>query len=157
MIKRLKVDFSVATDGLQVPAKLKRRIKTAIRKTLKAEDFAYPARVSVTFCDNDYIHGLNNEYRNVDRPTDVLSFPLYDGGCFDEEECKGCAVLGDIVLSLERAAEQAEELGHSLLHEAVFLSIHSTLHLLGYDHERGPEDEEIQCAKQREIIGSMKI
>ncbi len=156
-MRRLKIDFRSVSGTKESTLKLKYWLRLAIAKTLDEENFPYPARVSVTFCGNSYIHELNKTYRNVDRPTDVLSFPLYDNGEFDEEECKNGAVLGDIVLSLERAKEQAKEFGHSFLHEAVFLTIHSTLHLLGYDHERGPEDEEIQCQKQRDIIGRMKI
>ena len=95
---------------------------------------------------------LNRKFRGVDRPTDVLSFPLYEDGNFDMTECIGGAVLGDVVISLERAAEQAAELGHSTVREVAFLTVHSVLHLLGYDHERSSEEEEKQCAKQREIM-----
>ena len=91
---------------------------------------------------------------NVDKPTDVLSFPMYDGE-FPYDECEhGCAI-GDIVISLEKAEEQANELGHDLIREVAFLAIHSTLHLLGYDHERSPEDDEEQCRRQREILESL--
>ena len=99
--------------------------------------------------------GLNKEYRGVDRPTDVLSFPLYEDGNFDPVECSMGAALGDIVISIPRAKEQATELGNSFIREVAFLTIHSTLHLLGYDHERSSKDDEIQCKKQREIIEKM--
>ena len=89
--------------------------------------------------------------------TDVLSFPMYDGGDFDLGECISGAVLGDIVISIERAKEQAKELGNSFLYEVAFLVIHSTLHLLGYDHERSSEDDELQCRLQREIISGLEI
>ena len=82
---------------------------------------------------------------------------MYDNGEFDLEECISGAMLGDIVISLQRAREQAEELGHGFLREVAFLTIHSTLHLLGYDHERGAEDEEAQCLAQREIIEELEI
>jgi probable rRNA maturation factor len=113
--------------------------------------------VSVTFCDNEHIRKLNNEYRNKDSATDVLSFPMYEDGDFDEIECSMGAVLGDIVISIERAKEQAEEIGNSFHREVAFLTIHSMLHLLGYDHERSPEDEEEQCQRQKAIIETVNI
>ena len=112
---------------------LRRLVKRAVLAVLDFEDFGRRAEVSVTFTDNEGIHALNREYRNVDRPTDVLSFPLSDGEDYDTD---GDAVLlGDIVISLERAQTQAEEYGHSFEREVAFLTVHSMLHLLGYDHE----------------------
>lgn len=136
---------------------LKKVVRDAVKATLDYESFPYDAEVSVTFCDNEYIRGLNKEFRNVDKHTDVLSFPMYDAGDFDEAECSMGAVLGDIVISLERAREQAEEIGNTFHHEVAFLTIHSVLHLLGYDHERSPEDEEDQCRRQREIIETIDV
>ena len=127
-------------------------MRGAILATLEREGFEYPAEVSVTFCSAEHIHKLNLEFRGVDKPTDVLSFPLYDNGEFDPDECQLGAALGDIVISVPRAREQAEELGNSFIREVAFLTIHSTLHLLGYDHERGAEEDELQCRLQREII-----
>ena len=136
---------------------LKRVVREAVKETLDYEEFPYDAEVSVTFCDNEYIRGLNNEFRGIDRHTDVLSFPMYDGGEFDEIECRDGAVLGDIVISIERAKEQAKEVGNTFHHEVAFLTVHSVLHLLGYDHERSPEDEEDQCQRQRAIIENVDI
>ena len=132
-------------------------IRNAILKTLEHEKFPYDAEVSVTLCDNEYIKTLNKEYRGKDSHTDVLSFPMYEDGKFDMGECISGAMLGDIVISVERAREQARELGNSFLYEVAFLVIHSTLHLLGYDHERSAEDDEIQCRLQREIISTLEI
>lgn len=129
---------------------LRRLVKKAVLATLEFEDFGRRAEVSVTFTDNEKIHALNREYRNVDRPTDVLSFPLSDGEDYDTD---GDAVLlGDIVISLERAQTQAEEYGHSFEREVAFLTVHSMLHLLGYDHETSPEDERDMFARQDEIL-----
>ena len=136
---------------------LKTVIRRAVLQTLKHEGFPYDAEVSVTLCDNEYIKKLNAEFRNKDSATDVLSFPMYDNGEFDVSECISGAMLGDIVISLERAREQAKELGHGFLREVAFLVIHSVLHLLGYDHERSVEDEESQCKAQREIIEEVEI
>lgn len=129
---------------------LRRLVKRAVLAVLDFEDFGRRAEVSVTFTDNEGIHALNHEYRNVDRPTDVLSFPLSDGEDYDTD---GDAVLlGDIVISLERAQTQAEEYGHSFEREVAFLTVHSMLHLLGYDHETSPEDERDMFARQDEIL-----
>ena len=157
MKRSLKINFSKTNKVENVDYYLKTVIRRAILKTLEHERFPFDALVSVTLCDNEYIRKLNLEYRSKDSATDVLSFPLYDNGEFDVSECISGAMLGDIVISLERAQEQAKELGHGFLREVAFLAIHSTLHLLGYDHERSPEDEEAQCKAQREIIAEVEI
>lgn len=135
-------------NKLPVTPALRRLVKKAVAATLSFEGFAREAEVSVTFTDDESIHRLNREYRKVDRPTDVLSFPLYDG----EEPVAGPVALGDVVLSLERAAAQAEEYGHSLEREVAFLTVHSVLHLLGYDHETSEEDEKEMFARQEKIL-----
>ncbi len=154
---KLFINFSADKVYFEVDYYFKTMIRRAILATLAHEGFPYDAEVSVTLCDNGYIHMLNKKYRGVDRHTDVLSFPMYEGGDFPEEECRHGALLGDIVISLERAREQAEELGHGYLHEVAFLCIHSTLHLLGYDHELSSEEDERQCAAQREIMDSLEF
>ena len=157
MNRALKINFTKTKSSLETDYYFKTVIRRAISETLAHENFPYDAEVSVTLCDNEYIRALNKEYRNKDSATDVLSFPLYDGGEFDISECISGAMLGDIVISLERAAEQANEFGHGFLREVAFLAIHSTLHLLGYDHERSKEDDEAQCKAQREIIAEVEI
>lgn len=156
--RSLYISFSATQKFDECDYYFKNLIRRAISATLDAEDFDFPAEVSVTLCDNEYIRKINRKYRDKDSATDVLSFPLYDFS----EECEPLlegepVVLGDIVISLERAKEQAKELGNSFLHEVAFLTVHSMLHLLGYDHERSPEDEEEQCARQREIIKAIEI
>lgn len=153
--KDLYIHFSATDRFAEVDAFLKGVVRQAVKATLANRDFEYGAEVSVTFCDNAYIHQLNKQYRGVDKHTDVLSFPMYEDGEFDAAECAFGAVLGDIVISLERAAEQAAELGHSFLREIAFLTVHSTLHLLGFDHERSAEEDELQCSLQREIVATL--
>lgn len=157
MKRSLYVKFSASDKFEDVNYELKTIIRKAILKALEYEAFQYDAEVSVTLCDNKYIHALNKKYRNVDRPTDVLSFPMYEGGDFDINECISGAMLGDIVISLERAKEQAVEVGNSFLREVAFLAVHSTLHLLGYDHERSEDEDEAQCLAQREIMNMLEI
>lgn len=155
---KLFISFSSTKKFPEINYDMKAVVREAILATLEYEDLIFGAEVAVTFCDNDYIKELNKEHRNKDKATDVLSFPMYD---FEESEPElnpdGSVTLGDIVISLERAAEQASELGHSLKREVAFLIIHSTLHLLGYDHERSKDDEEAQCLAQREIIEKIEF
>lgn len=124
-------------------------IKKAVEGTLAYEGIDRNCEISVTFTDNESIRELNREYRDIDRETDVLSFPMED---MDELDGDGDVVLGDVVISLEKAKEQAEEYGHSLEREISFLCVHSCLHLLGYDHETSEEDEKEMFGKQEEIL-----
>lgn len=155
MHRELYINFSATERFPQINYELKSAVRNAIFATLEHEKFEYPAEVSVTFCSAEHIHKLNLEFRGVDKATDVLSFPLYEDGNFDPDECQLGAALGDIVISVPRAQEQAQELGNSFIREVAFLSVHSTLHLLGYDHERSAEEDELQCRLQREIIESI--
>lgn len=108
----------------------------------------------VTIVDNKTIHKINREYRNVDRPTDVISFAFLDDE--REKELKGGPVnLGQIIISFEKAEEQAKEYNHSLKREMVFLFVHGMLHLLGYDH-MNEEDEKVMFGLQDKILGGLK-
>ena len=155
----LFISFSATGNFSECDYSLKYAVRRAIEATLDYEDFPYGAELSVTFCDNKYIKQLNKEFRDKDSATDVLSFPMYDFESEDEPPLNpdGSITLGDIVISVERAAEQAKEIGNSTTREIAFLAIHSTLHLLGYDHERSQDDEEAQCLAQREIIETLKF
>ena len=132
-------------------------VTKAVKTALQYEEFFQPAEISLTFVDNEGIRVLNREYRNKDSATDVLSFPLYDFAAGEKPDPGERIQLGDIVLSLERAKEQAAQLGHSYEREAAFLCVHSVLHLLGYDHERSAEDEEEMCRRQREIMKQLQL
>ena len=138
---------------LPVTQKLRGLVRRSVNAALKYEDFQRPCEVSVTFTDNEKIRELNAQYRNIDRATDVLSFPLFDEDFEDEEEL----ALGDVVLSLEKAQEQAKEYGHSFEREVAFLVVHSVLHLLGYDHETSEEDEKEMFFRQEEIMKLLKL
>lgn len=154
---KVKIYWSNDQKKLKAGLRLRMLIKRAIKITLAHENFSRDAEVSLTFVDNEGIRELNRTYREKDSATDVLSFPLYDFYAGETPLGDGRVGLGDIVLSLERAKEQAAELGHSYEREAAFLCVHSVLHLLGYDHERSPEDEEIMCSRQREIMNKLKL
>lgn len=137
-------------------------IKKCIEASLKAENVSYDCEISLTITDNENIAEINKEMRNIDSPTDVLSFPMLDAkdGCInpqDEDFSNGFLLLGDIVISFERAKEQAEEFGHSLEREIGFLTVHSMLHLLGYDHELSDNDEKVMFEKQENILNSINL
>ncbi len=149
MKQSVKIYFANEQTKKDATRELRALVRKAIRTTLRYEDFQSPCEVSVTFTDDGGIRRLNADYRGIDRATDVLSFPMAD----DTPAIPGCPVaLGDIVLDLERADRQGEEYGHGFERETAFLTVHSMLHLLGYDHETGEEDEREMRARQSAIV-----
>ena len=142
MKEKIKVIISNDQKKVKIPTGIRMLIRRCCNATLVMEKFHDSAEISVRFVDNEEIHRLNKQFRNVDSATDVLSFPLgkveEDGtATYDENPETGAKVLGDIVISVERAEEQAKEFEHSLQREMAFLTVHSMLHLLGYDHVNG--------------------
>jgi len=153
MKRKLMIYFENDQEKMTVTYKLKRLVRLAVEATLAYEAVARELEVSVTFTDDEGIQRLNRNYRKIDKPTDVLSFPLFDfEGDEDAISEEICDMLGDIVISLERAAAQAEEFGHSFEREVAFLTVHSMLHLLGYDHETSEEDELDMRRRQTAIM-----
>ncbi len=150
---KTRIYLSDRQDKITLSPEQKRLIKSAVRAALRYEKFGRDCEVSITLVNDAEIQALNAEHRGIDRPTDVLSFPMFDED-FDDGEF---AVLGDVVISLERADKQAAEYGHSLEREIAFLTVHSILHLLGYDHEAGKAEESEMFAKQEEILEKMGI
>ena len=148
---RLNVEFQDEQSLYEVRVAMKAIVRKAIFNTLVYEGFDLDTEISVTFTDNEKIKELNSQYREKNAATDVLSFPMYDDlTCANNDF--GPILLGDIVISLERAILQGHHLGHSAYHEIAFLAIHSTLHLLGYDHETSKEDEKDMIRRQKEIM-----
>ena len=153
MKRKLMIYFEDSQDKLTVTYKLKRLVRLAVEATLVYEGIARDLEVSVTFTDDEGIRKLNRSFRKIDKPTDVLSFPLFDfEGDADAVADELDDMLGDIVISLERASAQAEEFGHSFEREVAFLTVHSMLHLLGYDHETSEEDELDMRRRQTAIM-----
>lgn len=156
---KLKIYFENKQEQIPITYHLKMLIRAAVEATLDYEQYGNPVEVSVTFTDPEGIRELNRKFRGIDRATDVLSFPLFDFEGTGEEppvdEFMG--MLGDIVISLEQAEKQAKEFGHSFEREAAFLAVHSMLHLLGYDHETGDEDEADMRRRQSEILDGMGL
>ena len=157
--QRVQIYFENAQDKLPVTYGLKMLVRSAVLATLAYEQYRNDVEVSVTFTDNEGIRALNAKFRGIDKETDVLSFPLFDfEGTEDEppiDELENA--LGDIVISLERTKQQAEEFGHSFEREAAFLTVHSMLHLLGYDHETSEADDKDMRRRQHEIMDEMGL
>ena len=145
----IKIYFDIQTDP--IPKLYETLIKRVIRTTVAEQYPNHKFEVNVTICDDEAIHQINKEHRNIDKPTDVLSFPFYD---FETPNIT--TLLGDIIISRDTAYRQAKEYGHSPKREFCFLAAHSALHLLGYDHETEPESIEME-AKQKEILDNLGI
>ena len=152
------IHFTNEQEIENVTAELRCLVKAAVYAALAYEDFRRSAEISVTFTDNEGIREINREHREIDAPTDVLSFPILgDDEDGDTNPGTGAVILGDIVLSLERAREQAAEFGHSFTREVAFLTVHSVLHLLGYDHVNSEEEDREMRARQHAILEYMGI
>ncbi|MBQ8074418.1 MAG: rRNA maturation RNase YbeY [Oscillospiraceae bacterium] len=137
-----------------------RLIRSAVEKTLHAEGITERCIVSVLLTDDEGIREANREFRQVDSATDVLSFPLNElkPGEFHAEDCErepdtGAVLLGDMMLNLRRCEEQGEEYGHGFNHEIQYLTVHSVLHLLGYDHVDEGEDKKRMRSREKAIMG----
>jgi len=145
----MEIIISMYPEKLQSSPSIERIVKEAIVKVGELYGLE-TAEVSITLTDNVYIHELNMKYRNIDRPTDVLSFALNEGE--EPEIVDGPVVnmLGDIIISVERATEQAAEYGHSIAREIAFLTVHGMLHLLGYDHME--EVDRVEMRKEEDYV-----
>ena len=138
-----KTDYKIDTKSLRL----------VLDNALKEEN-VNNAYFNVIFINNDEIHSINKEYRNIDRETDVISFALEDDDTYPNV---GIRVLGDIYISVDRIISQARDYGHSEVRETCFLAVHGLLHLLGYDHTKSEEDEKIMFGKQDKILNDSGI
>lgn len=154
-----QIYFENEQDKLSADEALLNLLEQVAEAVAKAEGVKWPLMVEVLLTDNEGIREMNREYRGLDRATDVLSFPMLENikeaTPLDMED--GFLVLGNVVISLERAREQAEEYGHSFRREAAFLMAHSMYHLLGYDHEKSEEEEKVMFEKQEAVLKEMGL
>ena len=134
MADKIKVVITNKQKAVKIPTGIRMLVRRCCNAVLKLENFEGPAEISVTFTDNAGIRELNRQYRDKDIETDVLSFPMGENGVWDVDMETGAKILGDIVISMEKARDQAERFGHSFQREVGYLTAHSVLHLLGYDH-----------------------
>ncbi len=138
-------------------------IAACAKETLEQEGIEFDAQIDVTIVDDGAIREANAEFRGKDAVTDVLSFPMYEfenGEAQEElyeESESGCVLLGDMLLNYARACEQAEEFGHSPARECGFLTVHSCLHLLGYDHERGEEEQRLMRTHEEAVLTKLGL
>lgn len=158
----IKLMLENEQDKVKVTEEMEKTLMSVCDRVLMSEECDFDAEISVTLVDNESIREINAEQRNIDRPTDVLSFPMLefdeDGvACADYDTDGDFIILGDIVISMERAQEQAREYGHSFIRELAFLTAHSMLHLLGYDHINSAEEERVMCEKQEAVLQSLGI
>ena len=152
-MNKVKVIISNRQNVVKIPTGIRLLVRRCCNAALRLENFSEDAEISVTFVDNDEIRLLNKQHRNIDTATDVLSFPLGENGVYDHNE-SGAALLGDIVISMPKAVEQAELYGHSLQREVGYLTAHSMFHLLGYDHVNGGV-EAVHMREKEETVMTM--
>ena len=156
-VEKIRVIIHNDQKEVKIPTGLRMLVRRCCNAVLRLEEFGAPAEISVTFVDNKKIHELNKQYRHKDAPTDVLSFPMGENGVYDINHDTGAKILGDIVISMEKAVEQAERFDHSLDREVGYLTAHSVLHLLGYDHERGGIDRVRMREKEEQVMTQLGL
>ncbi|MBR3594337.1 MAG: rRNA maturation RNase YbeY [Clostridia bacterium] len=137
---------------IKVTEKLESLITNACDATLRNEGFAHDAEVNVTLVSDRKIKEYNSRFRGINKSTDVLSFPMGENDEYDVNPENGAYMLGDVVLSLEHAVAQAEEFGHSFEREAAYLTVHSMLHLLGYDHVNDEQERKIMRGREEQVM-----
>lgn len=157
MKEKIKVVISNNQKSVKIPTGVRLLIRRCCNAVLTFEGFSEPAEISVTLVDDEQIHELNKMHRNIDRSTDVLSFPLGENGVYDKNLETGACLLGDIVISVETAVRQAEEYGHTLQREIGFLTVHSMLHLLGYDHVDGGIEAVHMREKEERVLTELGL
>ena len=150
MTDKIRVIISNSQKEVKIPTGLRMLVRRCCNAVPRMENFQGAAEVSVTFANNEQIHELNKMHRNVDAPTDVLSFPMGEDGKYDIDPATNAKILGDIVISMEKAVEQADRFGHTLQREVGYLTAHSMLHLLGYDHEEPLE--KVHMREKEELV-----
>lgn len=147
---KLRVIISNKQKDVEIPTGVRMLVRRCCHAVLELENFEGYAEISVTFVNNEQIRELNNQYRNKDSATDVLSFPMGENGKYDIDLETGAKILGDVVISMEKVVEQAERFGHSLQREIGYLTAHSVLHLLGYDHMTNLE--KVHMREKEELV-----
>jgi len=150
-LDKIRVVISNRQKQVKIPTGMRMLIRRCCHAVLQMEQFEGSAEVSVSLVDNEQIHEYNRQYRDKDMPTDVLSFPMGENGAYDVNHETGAKILGDIVISMPKVVEQAETFGHGLSREIAYLTAHSMLHLLGYDHEKGGLDR-VRMREKEELV-----
>lgn len=152
---RVKVNITDRQKKETIPQGSRLLMRRACNAVLKLEHFPSNAEVNIMLVDDDEIKELNAIHRNINESTDVLSFPLGENGEYDTNPETGFKMLGDIVISVEHAVRQAREYDHTFQREIAYLTVHSMLHLLGYDHVTGPVDAMRMREREEEVLGML--
>lgn len=153
----VKVNITDKQKKIKLPTGTRLLIRKSCIATLEEEKFGTPAEVEVSLVNDEQIKELNSQFRRIDDSTDVLSFPLGTDGNYDTNPETGAKMLGDIVISVEHAYAQADTYGHGLEREIAFLTVHSMLHLLGYDHVNGGLERAIMREKEESILEKLGL
>lgn len=154
---KLKVLIADMQKDVKIPTGIRLLIRKCCHAVLQTEEMRGNFEISISFLDNEGIHKLNLEYRGKDSPTDVLSFPLTKKGRAEYNPDTGAKMLGDIAISIPKVYEQAEQFGHSIQREFAYLTVHSMLHLLGYDHEDGGITAVRMREKEEEVLSKLGL
>ena len=157
MKEKIKVAITNEQKDVKIPTGVRLLIRRCCNAVLTFEGFESPAEISVIFVNDERIRELNRQYRRMDSSTDVLSFPLGEGGEYDRNPETGACLLGDIVISVPTAVRQSELYGHTLQRELAFLTVHSMLHLLGYDHTDGGLQTVHMREKEEQVLTQMGL
>lgn len=153
---KIRVVITNSQKTVKIPTGVRMLVRRCCNAVLKMENFEGPAEISVTFVDNEQIKELNTQYRDKPIETDVLSFPMGSDGKYDTDPQTGAQILGDVVISMEKALEQSELFGHSFQREVGYLTAHSVLHLLGYDHME-PLDKVHMREKEEHVMDMLGL
>ncbi len=153
----VKVKITDKQKKIKLPTGTRLLVRKSCIATLENESFPLPAEVDVSFVTDEQIRELNYKFRGIDSSTDVLSFPLGENGQYDINPETDAKMLGDIVISVEHALYQADLYGHGIEREIAFLTVHSMLHLLGYDHVNGGLEQTIMREKEESILENLGL
>ncbi|MBQ3053050.1 MAG: rRNA maturation RNase YbeY [Clostridia bacterium] len=153
----VKVNITLRKKNANLPSGVRLLIRKACNATLKYEGFDDPCEIDVTLVNDEMIKEINNEFRGIDASTDVLSFPLGEKGNYDKNPATNALMLGDVVISLDHAFAQADLYGHGIEREIAFLTVHSVLHLLGYDHVNGGLEQAIMREKEEAVLDALGL
>ena len=148
----LLINFSNRQRKVKLPSDFKDLLTSAVRASLEVDGIKEPAEVNITFVSDEGIRRINRDFRNINKSTDVLSFPLGENGIYDINPENGRLLLGDVIISVEHAVKQAETFGHSFEREMAYLTVHSLFHLMGYDHIDEAEEKRIMREREEKAL-----
>jgi len=151
------INFSNRQRKVKLPQNVKTLLTSAVKASLEVEGVSEPTEVNITFVSDEGIKNINRDFRNINKSTDVLSFPLGENGVYDVNPENGRILLGDVIISVEHALMQAETFGHSFEREMAYLTVHSIFHLLGYDHIDEAEEKRIMREREEAALSAIGL